>query len=59
MNCRQAKKIRKAAVAWAAGYPHRHRQRTIIAAMRKIVWRGWRWAPDFFSMDRYAKARKT
>ena len=58
MNCRQAKKIRRAAIAYSGGYPHRHRKPTIIAAMRKIVWRGWRWSIDFGAMARYAmKAR--
>jgi hypothetical protein len=55
MKIRQANKIRKAAVAYSGGYPHRHRKPTIIAAMRRIVWRGWRWPIDFSAMDRYAR----
>ena len=54
MKMRQANKIRKAAVAYSGGGKHRHRKPTIIKAMRKIVWRGWRWSHDFGYMCRYA-----
>ncbi len=38
MRCRLAKKIRKAAVAYAGGNPHRHRFSTVVAAMRRTHW---------------------
>ena len=58
MKIRQANKIRKAAIAYSAGWPHRHRKRTILKAMRRVIWRGWRWAADYFAMNRYARARR-
>ena len=38
MKCRQAKKICKAAVAYAGGKSARHRFRTVANAMRRAHW---------------------
>lgn len=54
MRIRQANKIRRAAVAYSGGYPHRHRKATIEKAKQTIIWRGWRWAHDLGCMAKYA-----